>query len=64
MKRRTDILLFGTDAEFLTWAAKSSWCIAWYQGARWAWSLRVRAGEQLPAAIRAAMATFERAMQP
>lgn len=47
----------------MTWAATSSYCLAWYQGARWAWSLRERAGDRIPAAIRAAMATFDKAVQ-
>jgi len=50
-------------AAVVTWAAKDLWCIAWYQGARWAWSLRERAGDRIPAAIRAAMATFDKAVQ-
>lgn len=50
-------------AAVVTWAAKDLWCIAWYQGARWVWSLRERAGDHIPAAIRAAMATFDKAAQ-
>lgn len=47
----------------MTWAAKDSYCVAWFFGARWALWLRARAGTPIHAHTRAAMAAFEKAAQ-